>query len=307
MKQIILFLLTTALLASCLINSSPYSTQDPHASNSVLKLTTHVFSLFPALPEEVFGEGAEIGLFITSTHPDTLGRKEIRFKNVFARAILKGRSTPEWICTPCVALSSEPVLLYAYSPYQPHVSVHPTAVPIRLSTDARRTPDYLYGSLTKGHKRICSGSPLAMVSMKPALATLSVEVYADKKLTKFPSLHKIQVSNQPGCAVFCQQGSLNLLTGEIRSISSGTGVTALKMSTPTRLDPVFSQRHELKVLPLHRPIKQGEIEILFTLNNQTYRYPVPANTCWEKGCKYVYRFVFTGDRIRLEQMNKQAL
>lgn len=307
MKQIILFLLTTALLVSCSINSSPYSTQDPPASNSVLKLTTRVFSPFPVSSDETFEEGAEMGLFITSSNPDTSGKSEVRFKNVLARAIPKDRSRPEWICTPCVTLSSEPVLLYAYSPYQPHLSVHPTAIPIRLSADARRTPNYLYGTLAKGHKRICSGSPVALVSMKPALATLSVEVYADKKLTEFPSLHKIQISNQPGGTAFCQQGLLNLLTGEIRPIPTGTGATALKMSTPTRLDTLFAQRHELKVLPMHRPIKQGEIEILFSLNNQTYRYPLPANTCWEKGCRYAYRFVFTGDRIRLEQMNKQAL
>lgn len=307
MKQIILFLLTTGLLPGCLINSNPYSMQEPHASNSVLKLTTHVFSAFPVSCEENFREGAEMGLFITSSNPDMSGKRDFKFKNVVARAVRKGRPTLEWICTPCVTLSSEPVHLYAYYPHHPQRPVDPTMIPIRLSADARRTPDYRYGTLTKGHKRVCSGSPVAMVSMKPALAILSLEVYADKKLNKFPHLHKIQVSNKPGCTAFCQQGVLNLLTGEIQPIPSATGATALKVSTPTQLDTTFSPRHELKVLPVDHPVKQGEIEILFTLNNQTYRYPIPAHTRWKKGYRYIYKFVFTGDCIRLEQKSKQVL
>lgn len=307
MKQIILFLLTTALLAGCLMNNNPYPMQDPPASNPVLKVTTRVFSPFPLSCEEIFREGAALGLFITSSNPDTLGTGNFRFQNVLAQAVPNKRPTLEWICTPCIPLTSEPVLLYAYYPYQPQSSVRPTAVPIRLSADARRTPDYRYGTLAKGHKRVCSGSPVAMVSMKPVLPVLSLELYADKNLTEFPYLRNIQVSNQPGCAALCQQGFLNLLTGEIQPIRSATGATALKVSTPTRLDPAVAKRYELKVFPVHLPMKQGEIEILFTLNDQTYRYPVPAHTRWEKGCRYVYRFVFTGDRIRLKQTSKQAL
>lgn len=306
MKQIILFLLTTVWLASCLMNNSPYSMQDPHAPNSVLKLTTRVFSPLPISEERTFREGAELGLFITSSSRDTLGKRDFRFKNVLARAVPNDRHETEWICTPSVTLSSEPILLYAYYPYQPHLSVRPAAIPIRLSADARRTPDYRYGTLTKGHKRVCSGSPFAMVSMKPALPLLTLELYAAKNLKELPYLSRIQVSNAPGHAAFCQQGVLNLLTGEIQPIRSARGATALKVSTPTRLHPLVCHPYELKVMPVHSSVKPGEIEILFTLNNQTYRYPLPAHTCWEKGYRYFYRFVFTGDRIRLIQTRKQA-
>lgn len=307
MKQILFFLLMPTVLVGCSINNNSCQRQGLSSSAPTLKLTTRVYSPFPITHSKTFGEGAEIGLFITSNNPDVPGKEKVLFRNVQTRAVRNHPCGIEWICASAVSLPAEPIRLYAYYPYRRSATIDPTAVPIHISTTATRTPSYHYGKLTKGHKPVNSGSPVAIVSMKPILSVLAVEVYADTSLQETFYLEKIQIGNQPGHSAFCQKGILNLLTGQITPIPSATGATVLRLPEPARLNADSSGQYELKVVPLPVPVKQEEIEIRFTLNGRTYRYPVPVHTVWEKGYKYIYRFVFTGEDIRLKEQDEQLL
>ena len=47
--------------------------------------------------------------------------------------------------------------------------------------------------------------------------------------------------------------------------------------------------------------KEGDIEIIFFINEKRYKYLIPAQTKWEKGIKYSYDFLFDGHKITLHQ------
>lgn len=307
MRQVLFFLWMVTALQSCSFNNNACQRQEFSSSAPILKLTTRIFSPFPSARPETFGEGVKMGVFITSDYPEICRPKEIRWRNIGARAVRSHNSTQEWICTPDVTLTSEAILPYAYYPYQATACVDPTAVPIRLSTEASRTPSYHYGKLAKGHKRVDCRSPMAILTMEPVLSVVAVEVYADTDLKETFYLQKIQIGNKPGYTAFCQKGTLNLLTGQVVAIPSAAGSTVLHLPLPVRLDPSSCGRYELKVLPLDSPLKQEEIEIVLTLNDRTYRYPLPAQTVWKKGYKHIYRFIFTGEEIHLKEQIHQLL
>ena len=47
------------------------------------------------------------------------------------------------------------------------------------------------------------------------------------------------------------------------------------------------------------PIREKEVEAIFTINGRTYKYIIPEGTCWNKGYKYSYKLYFDGKDIRL--------
>ena len=51
------------------------------------------------------------------------------------------------------------------------------------------------------------------------------------------------------------------------------------------------------VIPTSRIRTDGDVEVLFTSNETTFKYKIPANTKWEKGKRYIYNLLFNGKRI----------
>ena len=47
----------------------------------------------------------------------------------------------------------------------------------------------------------------------------------------------------------------------------------------------------------------GDVEVLFIINETTFKYKIPANTKWEKGRRYIYNLLFNGKDITLENVS----
>ena len=62
-----------------------------------------------------------------------------------------------------------------------------------------------------------------------------------------------------------------------------------------------NQSFNVMVIPTSQIKKEGDIEIIFFINEKRYKYLIPAQTKWEKGIKYSYDFLFDGHKITLHQ------
>lgn len=300
MKQVLFTLLFVTVLGSGLLKNCHLQIVETYFSMLTLRIVSRVSSS-PFLPSSAaFPEDAEIGVFIFPAPTEDRATCPYPLPQVKATAFFADRQMIEWKCTPAVSLSSEPVQVYTYYPYQPSGSVHPHAIPIAISADAAKTPDYRYGMLTAGHKKIAAGSSFAMITWKSLLPVLSFEVYAAPSMTAPTHLKAIQIRNKAGGNAFCQRGFLNVISGEITPLFAVPGATSLRMSTPTPLRTSESFRYEFRVMPLDPLPNAGDIEIVFFIDEKTYTYAVPAHTSWIKGYRYFYRFVFTGDEVHLQ-------
>lgn len=299
MKQILFAIFFVVFLGRYVVNDCHFQLAKTYSSSSALRIVSRISSS-PFLPSSgAFPEKSEIGVFIFPASSEETATNPYPIRQVRAKVVSTDRHTIEWSCTPTVFLSSESVVLHAYHPYQPVVSMHPHAIPIAISADAGRTPDYRHGTLTRGHKKIRSGSSLAMLSWKPVLPVLSFEVYTSSATTAPAYLKAIQIRNKAGGKAFCQRAFLDAVSGEITPFFAVPGATTLRLPAPTLLRATESSAYELRVMPVDPLPATGEIEIVFSIDEKTYTYAVPASTSWRKGYRYFYRFVFTGDEIHL--------
>lgn len=300
MKQSLFALFFVMVWGKYLWNECYFPLTETFSPASALRIVSHRSS-FPFLPSSgAFPEEAEIGVFIFPASSKDTPIHSYPIRQVKARALPAKGQAIEWKCMPAVSLPSESVMLYAYHPYQPSASIHPHAIPIKVSTDAGNTPDYRYGALTSGHKKVTAGSSLALIAWKPALPVLSFEIYDGRNTTAPAYLKAIQIRNKAGASAFCQRGFLNAISGEITPVFTAPGATSRLLPTPIPLRTTESSRHEFRVMPLDTLRNAEEIEIVFSIDNRTYTYAVPARTSWRKGYRYLYRFVFTGEEICLQ-------
>lgn len=305
MKRVLFTLFFVAVFGRYLLNDCHFQRPEIFCSTSTLRIVSRASSS-PFLPSSAsFPENAEIGVFVLPSASENTASSSFSIPQVRAKAFPAAHQRIEWKCTPAVSLSSDAVRVYAYHPYQPTSSIHPRAIPIHISTDAGQTPDYKHGTLPPGHKRITSSSSLAMISWKSVLPVVSFEIYAGCHTLAPTYLKAIQIRNQAGGNAFCQRGFLDGISGEITPFFAVPGATFLRMSAPTPLRKSESSRYEFRVMPLDPVRTDGEIEFVFSIDEKTYTYAVPARTSWKKGYRYFYRFVFTGDEVHLQTSSIQ--
>lgn len=63
-----------------------------------------------------------------------------------------------------------------------------------------------------------------------------------------------------------------------------------------------AEEQNIRIVPTYSPIREKEVEAIFTINGKTYKYIIPEGTCWNKGYKYSYKFYFDGKEIKFHDL-----
>lgn len=265
-----------------------------------LEMTTKAFTTESPLFKETFTEGAEIGLFISDCNLNSLSKGPLPYENVKSKATLLSDGNIKWIQSPEIFLESNRyILIFAYYPYQEQNHMNPTSIPIFISPTAKETPDYKYGKLSQGQKEVNNLSPIAKLSMKYALSLLSFELYIDYGINDKFKLTSIQVGNLAGRNTLRFRGTMNIMTGVVTGMPSSYGATQLTLEKAVILHHTYAEEHAILIIPTNASIKNKTIEFIFSINGKNYTYMPPEGTYWTKGNKYRYRFLFTGNEIKL--------
>lgn len=188
----------------------------------------------------------------------------------------------DWRQSPEIYLNEEPVTVYAYYPYQSQVDFDPENIPVRISPDASLTKDYMYGIQASGQRAVNQISPVALLNMNHTLSLLSFQLRMTPEAEGCFLLHAIQIGNKAGGTALCFGGKMNIKTGNIGGCAGTNASTRLKLNTPLMLKKISDEPQQLMVIPTSRIRTDGDVEVLFTINETTFKYKVPANTKWEK-------------------------
>lgn len=298
MNKFILSIAVATTLISCSDVENIFFANKTNTEPTELKIITRQVNKISLQWKEMYEEGDSIGLYLFTTNPTSFYRKPFLSKNVKAKASLTRNGKIKWTTDPTVLLPKSEVALCVYSPYCPAGHLYPDAISIRIADQAERTPSYQFGVLSKGQKSLNRSNSLALILMKPILVDLSFRLTISKETEGAFHLEAIQVGNKPGGTLCCQKAFLNLLTGEMRGVPSTAGATRLTVGKEL-LSSVSSKEFRIRVLPTFRPSKTGEIEVLFTINHQTYTFLLPADTYWKSGYNYLYELIFDREKVIL--------
>ena len=249
-----------------------------------------------------FTRGSVIGLHVVSESTGNIYDSNPDYKNVRAEAFLVNNKL-NWRQSPDIYLNEEPVTVYAYYPYQSQVNFDPENIPVRISPDASLTKDYMYGIQASGQRAVNQISPVALLNMNHTLSLLSFQLRITPEAEGCFLLHAIQIGNKAGGTALCFKGKMNIKTGNIGGCAGTNASTRLKLNTPRMLKKIPDEPQQLMVIPTSRIRTDGDVEVLFTINETTFKYKIPANTKWEKGKRYIYNLLFNGKDITLENVS----
>ena len=301
MKRIILFILVSYCQFSCTQDHISKIFPDLNTKEQPLTIQTKIWTAKYPYLAETFKEGTVIGLYIIPENNMNLYHSYPNHKNIRTEASSSDNNLI-WNHTPQIYLSKNPVTVYAYYPYQPQINLDPLNIPIYISSDASQTYDYMYGTQARGQRRINQLSPTAWLYMKHTLSLLNIQVSLTPKVQGPYLLKAIQIGNKSGGTALYFRGSMYLKTGNIKKRIGPNTSTRLNLTSPCMLTSHPNEPNQLMVIPNSQTQDEGDIEILFVINEQTFKYKVPAGTKWRKGKKYSYKFLFDGERITLDKI-----
>lgn len=301
MKKLLLFILLTTSIFSCSNDYDTSITENFSKTEKPLKIFTQVLTTKSCNFKQVFKDGSVIGLHVISENTGNVYDDNTNYKNIKAVAYVKDHYL-NWYQTPEVRLNSQPAIIYAYYPYQEEVNFNPEEVPVRICPDASQTIDYMYGTQLSGQKAINRISPVAIINMNHGLAILGFKLRLKKEMSGCYLLNSIQIGNKAGGTALCFRGKMNIKTGAIRGCSETNSSTRLNFDSPSMLRTNNAEVFQLTVIPSTRITQEGDVEVLFVIDNKTYKYKIPAQTKWTKGYRYVYSLAFDGNNISLEDV-----
>ena len=139
--------------------------------------------------------------------------------------------------------------------------------------------------------------------MNHTLSLLSFQLRITPEAEGCFLLHAIQIGNKAGGTALCFKGKMNIKTGNIGGCAGTNASTRLKLNTPRMLKKIPDEPQQLMVIPTSRIRTDGDVEVLFTINETTSNIKIPANTKWEKGKRYIYNLLFNGKDITLENVS----
>ena len=270
-----------------------------------LQITTRILTTKSTNFIQEFKEGSMLGLQITSGTVDDLYNGISTYKNVSVKAY-RVNGKIRWQQSPEVILDSNEATIYAYYPYQEDINFNARQIPVKLAPNALETDDYMYGTHAIGQKAVNSTSPLVLLSMNHALSLISFQLNLSKGTTGALIISSVQVGNKPGGTTLVSEGTLDITTGDIigSTARSTSASTVLSLTNPvTLINEKYCDPMRLMVIPPSGTIGTGDVETLFTINGETYKFDIPANTQWEKGKKYLYKLSFNGRSLQLRDVS----
>lgn len=295
-------MMATVCIFSCTNDYDPVLIENLGMKKQPLKIITTVLTTKSPNFIQEFTRGSVIGLHVVSENTGNIYDSNPDYKNVRAEAFLIHNKL-DWRQSPEIYLNEEPVTVYAYYPYQSQVDFDPENIPVRISPDASLTKDYMYGIQASGQRAVNQISPVALLNMNHTLSLLSFQLRMTPEAEGCFLLHAIQIGNKAGGTALCFGGKMNIKTGNIGGCAGTNASTRLKLNTPLMLKKISDELQQLMVIPTSRIRTDGDVEVLFTINETTFKYKVPANTKWEKGKRYIYNLLFNGKDITLENVS----
>lgn len=300
MNKFILSIAVATTLISCSDVENIFFANKTNPQPTELKLILRQRNKFSLQWKEMYKEKDSIGIYLFTADATRFHPASFLCKNIRAKAFSTRAGVLKWNTDPTISLPESEVALYAYFPYRPEDHLRPDAIPVRIAARAEETPVYQFGRLPKGHKALNRLNPVALVFMKPVLADLSFCLTVSKETKGSFYLEAIQVGNRPGGTLCLQKAFLNLSTGEIKGVPSAAGATRLTVGREP-LSSVSSNSFRLRVLPTSRPAREEEIEVLLTINHETYSFLLPPGTEWKSGYRYLYELIFDGEKVSLNR------
>lgn len=292
------------------INNVLEKTQTIAARQQALTLFTTPWNSRTPGRTQPFGEGSEMGLYITSGKTGEVYKGIEAYKRQKAVAMSENGRL-RWTLQEPVYLDSEPVLVYAYSPYPAErpdqasetfrSSVDPAHLPLRISPDASQTPSYRYGTHSVGQKEVNGRSPVALLTMKHALSFISFRIAQASETQGSFLLEAVEIGNQGEACALWGEGMLDITTGQIARTTPLARPTRLTLPEPLLLTSAYSEELLLKVIPTEGPIQAETVEACFFINQKPYFFSLPASARWKKGYTYAYQLLFQDHTLRLTQ------
>ena len=295
-------MITAVSIFSCTNDYDPGLIENLGMKEQPLRIITKVLTTKSPNFMQEFTRGSVIGLHVVSESTGNIYDSNPDYKNVRAEAFLVNYKL-NWRQSPDIYLNEEPVTVYAYYPYQSQVNFDPENIPVRISPDASLTKDYMYGIQASGQRAVNQISPVALLNMNHTLSLLSFQLRMTPEAEGCFLLHAIQIGNKAGGTALCFKGKMNIKTGNIGGCAGTNASTRLKLNTPRMLKKIPDEPQQLMVIPTSRIRTDGDVEVLFTINETTFKYKIPANTKWEKGRRYIYNLLFNGKDITLENVS----
>ena len=295
-------MITAVSIFSCTNDYDPGLIENLGMKEQPLRIITKVLTTKSPNFMQEFTRGSVIGLHVVSESTGNIYDSNPDYKNVRAEAFLVNYKL-NWRQSPDIYLNEEPVTVYAYYPYQSQVNFDPENIPVRISPDASLTKDYMYGIQASGQRAVNQISPVALLNMNHTLSLLSFQLRITPEAEGCFLLHAIQIGNKAGGTALCFKGKMNIKTGNIGGCAGTNASTRLKLNTPRLLKKIPDEPQQLMVIPTSRIRTDGDVEVLFTINETTFKYKIPANTKWEKGKRYIYNLLFNGKDITLENVS----
>lgn len=295
-------MITAVSIFSCTNDYDPGLIENLGMKEQPLRIITKVLTTKSPNFMQEFTRGSVIGLHVVSESTGNIYDSNPDYKNVRAEAFLVNYKL-NWRQSPDIYLNEEPVTVYAYYPYQSQVNFDPENIPVRISPDASLTKDYMYGIQASGQRAVNQISPVALLNMNHTLSLLSFQLRITPEAEGCFLLHAIQIGNKAGGTALCFKGKMNIKTGNIGGCAGTNASTRLKLNTPRMLKKIPDEPQQLMVIPTSRIRTDGDVEVLFTINETTFKYKIPANTKWEKGKRYIYNLLFNSKDITLENVS----
>ena len=295
-------MITAVSIFSCTNDYDPGLIENLGMKEQPLRIITKVLTTKSPNFMQEFTRGSVIGLHVVSESTGNIYDSNPDYKNVRAEAFLVNYKL-NWRQSPDIYLNEEPVTVYAYYPYQSQVNFDPENIPVRISPDASLTKDYMYGIQASGQRAVNQISPVALLNMNHTLSLLSFQLRITPEAEGCFLLHAIQIGNKAGGTALCFKGKMNIKTGNIGGRAATNASTRLKLNTPRMLKKIPDEPQQLMVIPTSRIRTDGDVEVLFIINETTFKYKIPANTKWEKGKRYIYNLLFNGKDITLENVS----
>lgn len=295
-------MITAVSIFSCTNDYDPGLIENLGMKEQPLRIITKVLTTKSPNFMQEFTRGSVIGLHVVSESTGNIYDSNPDYKNVRAEAFLVNYKL-NWRQSPDIYLNEEPVTVYAYYPYQSQVNFDPENIPVRISPDASLTKDYMYGIQASGQRAVNQISPVALLNMNHTLSLLSFQLRMAPEAEGCFLLHAIQIGNKAGGTALCFRGKMNIKTGNIGGCAGTNASTRLKLNTPRMLKKIPDEPQQLMVIPTSRIRTDGDVEVLFIINETTFKYKIPANTKWEKGKRYIYNLLFNGKDITLENVS----
>lgn len=295
-------MITAVSIFSCTNDYDPGLIENLGMKEQPLRIITKVLTTKSPNFMQEFTRGSVIGLHVVSESTGNIYDSNPDYKNVRAEAFLVNYKL-NWRQSPDIYLNEEPVTVYAYYPYQSQVNFDPENIPVRISPDASLTKDYMYGIQASGQRAVNQISPVALLNMNHTLSLLSFQLRMTPEAEGCFLLHAIQIGNKAGGTALCFKGKMNIKTGNIGGCAGTNASTRLKLNTPRMLKKIPDEPQQLMVIPTSRIRTDGDVEVLFIINETTFKYKIPANTKWEKGKRYIYNLLFNSKDITLENVS----